>query len=176
MVFLVLRTTREWLSAKAFFRTFCESALFLNHRGSRDSGKATFRKCAQHKGWSFAVIHPELQVWNETWDVFLHSCMLFLSFVNILCYTWNLHQKKKESGKTTIMLPRNTSSSPELIQLWLLINVYWRKYFSMGPWTWKPRLYSGLLRFKLIWWLNLAPTPTEADWSFANHWLWWKQM
>lgn len=96
MVLLLPRITREWLSAKAVFRNFCESALFLNHRGSRGSWKAAFSKCAQRKGCSFAVIHPQLQVWNETWDIFLHSCMLFLPFLNILCYTWNLPKKKKK--------------------------------------------------------------------------------
>lgn len=35
MLILVPRTRREWLSAKVFLMTFCESALFLNHQGSR---------------------------------------------------------------------------------------------------------------------------------------------
>lgn len=129
MVILVPRT-REGLSAKAFFRICCVSALFLNHQGNRGSGKSAFRKCAQHKGCSFAVIHP--QVWNETQDVFLHSCMLFLPFVNILYYTWNLHKKEKQPPKMWKYYNRATqehfvqsrSDSALIADKWLLKKIF----------------------------------------------------
>lgn len=143
---------------------------FWATRGAGAVEKQLFRTCAQCKGCSSAVIHPWLQVWNETWDVFLHSCMLFFTLCKYTVLYLEFTQIiRKEAVKATVALPKSTLSS---LKLWLLINVCQKKVFLHGSQIRKPCFHSELLRIKVFKFSTL-PLKMIGILPITD---WWKQM
>lgn len=168
MVLLVPRTTREWLSTKGFFFIGLSVSLlyFWTTRGA--GWKSSFWKvCPEWRVQPCSDSSPGLK-WNQRCFSSRLPVIFALCKYTVLHLELTKKQNKnlKEVRLHTVMVPKHTLSSLELI------NVCWESLFSL-----KESLIFMQCYLKSSWFeLNLSPTPTEADWSFASHWFRWKQM